>query len=100
MNEVYDRTEKALAVAETNLERSRQRSQRLRGVCACAILASFPLWALVGASRAPVLRPAPLPQGPLRPGRTRGPSRGAWGAGALGQEKGRRLEGGMHYLRA
>lgn len=44
MNEIYERTEKALGLAQSNLENSKQRAQRLHGLTACAVLAALPLF--------------------------------------------------------
>lgn len=44
MEDIYTRTEAALASAQTNLERSRDKAERVHGLCSCALLASLPLW--------------------------------------------------------
>lgn len=44
MNEIYERANAALVLAQTNVERSRERTEKLQGLCSCASLAAFPLW--------------------------------------------------------
>lgn len=44
LNDIYERTERALAVAQANLERCKGRAERLHGLTACALLAALPLW--------------------------------------------------------
>jgi hypothetical protein len=44
LNEIYERTEKAVLAAQVNLQKTKEWSDKLEGVCACALLATYPLW--------------------------------------------------------
>ncbi len=44
LGELYERAAAALALAQSNVLKSRERTERLQGLCACALLAALPLW--------------------------------------------------------